>query len=275
MFIKRSQLSTVQHSRACGHFTYIYPVISRRSRGLSIGVNLNLDNRCNYDCVYCEVDRGVVGSETVVDPDSFGQELYQILADIKSQPHGLEVRDVTFAGNGEPMAVRSLARCIDLASGILDALGFTQTPVVVITNGTFLHRRWGLQALQSLDAAGGEVWIKLDAGDQEAMTRINGTHFPLQRLEENIFDASRILPVTLQSMFMKRWGQPPAPESVGHYLACLKRLIEGGALISKVQVYTVARQPRSSHITALDATTLGEIACRIRRETGLSVEVFA
>lgn len=275
MFIQRSQLSTVCHSRAYGHFTYIYPVISRRSHGLSIGVNLSLDNRCNYNCVYCEVDRSVSLPRAAVDLDAFRGELCRMLSDLKAQPHGLKVRDVTFAGNGEPMAIGCLDRCIDLAAEALASLGFTKTPVVVITNGTFLHRPWGQRALQSLAGVGGQVWIKLDAGDQEGMSRINSTRFPLAQLEENIIRAGSLLPVTLQTMFMKCWGQPPAPEDLDRYVACLKRLGAGGAAINQVQVYTVARQPRSSYITALDSPALAAIASRIRKETGLPAEAFA
>src|SRR3954469_11869008 len=36
---------------------FVYLTISPRARGLSMGVNLNPDRRCNFDCVYCEVDR--------------------------------------------------------------------------------------------------------------------------------------------------------------------------------------------------------------------------
>ncbi|WP_236890310.1 radical SAM protein [Desulfoluna limicola] len=273
--MQSSQLSTVDHSRAYGRFTYIYPVISRRSHGLSIGVNLSLDNRCNYNCVYCEVDRNTSVQRAEVDPDAFGRELFQILSDIKSDPHGPEVKDVTFAGNGEPMAVRCLDRCIELAARILSALGFADTPVVVITNGTYVHRSWGRRALTRLAAAGGQAWVKLDAGDQHRMTRTNGTEFPIERLEENILDASRILPVTIQSMFMKCWGKPPSPKDVDQYICCLKRLAASGAVIRNVQAYTVARQPRSSHITPLDGTALELIASRIQGEAGLPVETFA
>src|SRR3954467_15145571 len=46
-----------QHSRSWQTNRYVYPVISRRSKGLSIGVNLNPDKVCNFDCIYCCVDR--------------------------------------------------------------------------------------------------------------------------------------------------------------------------------------------------------------------------
>src|SRR3989304_8265445 len=47
------------HTRGWRGNAYIYPVISRRSGGLSIGINLNPDAACNFDCIYCQVDRTV------------------------------------------------------------------------------------------------------------------------------------------------------------------------------------------------------------------------
>ena len=37
------------HPREYANFTYAYPVLSRRSGGVSIGVNLNPDKICNFD----------------------------------------------------------------------------------------------------------------------------------------------------------------------------------------------------------------------------------
>ena len=273
MLKEYSRLSTGKHSRHYGSFSCVYPVISRRSRGLSIGVNLSLDNRCNYNCVYCEVDRSVPCDNDRADPEVFGQELYQHLSDIASEPGGPEVKDVTFAGNGEPMAFRELDRCIDIARETLSLWGYT-CPVVVITNGSFLHRAHARRALERLAAASGQLWVKLDAGDQERMARLNGTSLSMDRLEQNIFDASRILSVTLQSMFMNCWGKPPSPAAVDSYIACLNRLGTAGARIDGVQVYTVARQPRCINITSLSTSELQKIASRIETETGLMTQIF-
>ena len=45
-----------RHERRFADNRFVYPVISRRSQGLSLGVNLNPDKICNFDCIYC-VDR--------------------------------------------------------------------------------------------------------------------------------------------------------------------------------------------------------------------------
>src|SRR3954471_24333804 len=68
-----------QHSRAWQANRYVYPVISRRSKGLSIGVNLNPDKVCNFDCVYCCVDRTTPTTITEVDLDVLREELDGLL----------------------------------------------------------------------------------------------------------------------------------------------------------------------------------------------------
>ncbi len=44
------------HPRDFGEQRYVYPVVSRRSRGVSVGVNLSPTGLCNFQCVYCQVD---------------------------------------------------------------------------------------------------------------------------------------------------------------------------------------------------------------------------
>ena len=55
--IKSTWAAVQDHTRHFTDFTFVYPVISRRSKGLSIGANLNPDKGCNFDCIYCEVAR--------------------------------------------------------------------------------------------------------------------------------------------------------------------------------------------------------------------------
>ena len=43
------------HPREFEENRYVYAVLSRRAGGVSIGVNLNPDKRCNFRCVYCQV----------------------------------------------------------------------------------------------------------------------------------------------------------------------------------------------------------------------------
>ena len=63
------------HSRLFGHNSYVYPVLARRSRGISVGINLNPDKVCNFNCVYCQVDRRTPSRLTNVDEQILLQEL--------------------------------------------------------------------------------------------------------------------------------------------------------------------------------------------------------
>ena len=76
----RRQSDTVEawfasHPRTFAENRYVYPVVSRRAGGISIGVNLNLDKVCNFDCVYCQVNRSEPGDKEFVELGRLGWEL--------------------------------------------------------------------------------------------------------------------------------------------------------------------------------------------------------
>src|SRR5689334_9748081 len=83
---KRSQLQAASiHETAFGcprdfmDNRFVYTVVSARARGLSIGVNINPDKKCNFDCLYCEVDRSVKSHELKLDTDVMAAELHHML----------------------------------------------------------------------------------------------------------------------------------------------------------------------------------------------------
>src|SRR5687768_11026624 len=50
-----SELTVSDHRRDAAGLVYVYPVLSRRAGGVSVGVNLNPNNACNWRCIYCQV----------------------------------------------------------------------------------------------------------------------------------------------------------------------------------------------------------------------------
>src|SRR6476646_2239078 len=58
---------------------FVYAVISQRAHGLSIGINLNPDKCCNFDCAYCEVNRTLPAGDSLVDLDVLAGELERLL----------------------------------------------------------------------------------------------------------------------------------------------------------------------------------------------------
>jgi len=108
----------LDHRRLWQTFDYCYPVISRRSRGLSLGVNLNPDKICNFDCVYCEVDRLTPPRRKDLDLDQLEREL-AVLLDLaatgeiygvppfdSAQPEQRRLNDIAFNGDGDPTTAR-------------------------------------------------------------------------------------------------------------------------------------------------------------------------
>src|ERR1700730_3363831 len=67
------------HRRTFESNLYVYAVVSRRSNGVSIGVNLNPDKVCNFDCVYCQVDRKTAPLVKSVDLARLTDELSEMV----------------------------------------------------------------------------------------------------------------------------------------------------------------------------------------------------
>src|SRR5215813_13796461 len=64
-----------RHERTFENFRFVYPVLSRRAGGISLGINLNPDKVCNFDCIYCQVDRTTTSETTFVETRQLLDEL--------------------------------------------------------------------------------------------------------------------------------------------------------------------------------------------------------
>jgi wyosine [tRNA(Phe)-imidazoG37] synthetase (radical SAM superfamily) len=274
-----------QHSRHWQSNHYVYPVISRRSGGLSIGVNLNPDKACNFDCVYCCVDRSTPSKLRHVDLAVLRGELDEMLQlAISGQlfaqppldqtpPQLRRLNDVAFSGEGEPTACPQFAQACQLAAGLLAAHGQTQAKIIIITNATLFHRPAVAKALEYLDQHNGQIWAKLDAGTEEYYRQIERTTIPLSRVLDNILAAGRHRPLVIQSLFIKLDGQGPSDAEIAAYVQRLRELVAGGCQIEMVQVYTVARPTALSSVQPLEDTRLDHIAAQVSA-AGLPVKTY-
>ncbi len=275
-----------EHPRNFEANRYIYPVVSRRARGVSIGINLNPDKRCNFSCIYCQVDRSVMPGHVSVDLVRLHDELQDMLGYVTSEglfvhpsflhlPGELRrVNDVAFSGDGEPTACPQFAEAVGLAAQLRRNRSLLTLKLVLITNASLLDRPRVQEALEILDANGGEIWAKLDAGTEEYFARVARTHFTLEHVVRNILQTAQKRPVVIQSLFMRIDGQAPPPEEVAAYCGRLEQITAAGGDIKLVQVYTIARKPADPAVTALARTELDLIAEEVRTRTGLAVAVF-
>ena len=256
------------HSRHWRHNRYVYPVVSRRSGGISIGVNLNPDKVCNFDCIYCCVDRKTPGGDSTVDPEQVRSELAGMLQNVISgeiyseepfkniAPELRRLNDVAFSGDGEPTTCPEFGACCRIAAELLRQAGLTHVKIVVITNATMFHRPAVRDALAFLDQNNGEIWAKLDAGTQDYYQLVDRTSIPLSRVLENIIACARTRPTVIQSLFMRVHGQAPPEDEIKAYIQRLIEIRTAGGKLKLIQLYTVARQTTEPYVTALSEEEL-------------------
>lgn len=275
------------HSRSWRNFDYVYPVISRRSRGLSIGVNLNPDTACNFDCIYCLVDRTTPPRRRDVDLAQLRAELDHMLALASSgeiwtrEPFVSvdaayrRVSDMAFSGDGEPTAYPHFAEAVAIAHDLRAAHQLTDVKLVLITNATLLDRPRVRQGLALLDPQHDEIWAKLDAGTEPYYQLVDRSRIPLAKVLANVRNLGRQRPLVIQSLFMNVHGDPiPDPEFAA-YLDRLAELLAAGAQIKLVQLYTIARRTAETYATPLENAQLDHLAAMFRhRLPALPVEVY-
>lgn len=264
---------------------FVYTVISPRARGLSVGLNLNPDKRCNFDCVYCEVNRSEPGRESALDVPVMMAELERTLELVHSgnirqrpgyrsaPPELLQLRHVTLSGEGEPTLCPNFAEAVEAVVHLRARGRFPFFKLVLITNASALDRPEVVQGL-SLLTLRDEIWAKLEAGTQEYMKRVNLPDCPLEKILSNILQLASQRPVVIQSLFPSINGEGPAPSEIESYVQRLRELCDAGTQIPLVQVYSATRPAAHSECGHLPLRTLSHIAQRVREATGLKAEVF-
>jgi len=274
------------HSRQFEQNLYVYPVLARRSRGISVGINLNPDQVCNFDCVYCQVDRRTTSQVTDVDEEQLLQELEETLELVLSGRLYLDQRfasvpgplrrlnDIAFSGDGEPTTYPGFASIVRDVAAFKKRRRLDGVKLVLITNATMLHRPHVREALATLDASNGEIWAKLDAGTEAYYRTIDRTKIPLKRVLANILAAAQARPVVIQSLLLCLNGQGPSELEVEAYCRRLGEIVAAGGQIATVQLYTVARTPAVAEVGPLPNEELERLGEIIRRRVGITVDIY-
>ena len=279
-------LAYQSHGRIWHDFIYCYPVVSRRSGGLSIGVNLNPDKACNFDCIYCQVDRSTPGPTKKVDLAVVAAELGHLLdravdgslftePPLDSIPEAnRRVRDIAFSGDGEPTTCPQFVGAAQLAADARRSRGLADTKLVLITDACYLSKPNVRRALSILDENNGEIWAKLDAGTQAYYEVINRPNFPLSHVMENIINAARVRPVVIQSLWMRVHGKPPPESEIFAFCDCLNEIHAAGGSLKLIQLYTIARKTTEAYATPLTNAELDVLAAIVRSRIPTSVETY-
>ncbi len=301
------------HPSSFAQYRYVYPVVSRRTGGVSLGVNLSTTQACNFRCVYCEVDRGekkgqVARSlETIsfedassrdvtncarghegseIDLELFHRELRELIdttlsGELFKVPRFAEVpssrrilRDVAFSGDGEPTMSKVFPEAVRSVVRVRQESGYDPLKLILITNATRLQRPEIVMALDEFCAANGEIWAKLDAGNSALLKTINRTAVPLETILGNLAFAAKRWRVKLQTALFEWRGRKPSDEDFREYCARVRGVLDAGGRFVGAQLYTVARKPAEEEAIPLSDAELEDYARRFESLTGLSAEVF-
>ncbi len=273
-------LRTDDHRRDSAGLRYVYPVISRRAGGVSVGINLNPNNACNWACVYCQVEGLSRGGPPPLELDRLEAELVGFLDDAingdfmrRQVPEtARRLVDVAFSGNGEPTSAPEFADAVARVAQVLERFGLN-VPLRLITNGSLLHRPVVQDGIRRLGEAGGEVWFKLDRASAAEVAAINGVAWAPEKAARNLETCAALAPTWVQTCWFAFDGQAPDAASLAAYCALLAPLAER---LAGVHLYGLARpsqQPAAPRLSALPEAALREVAASIEKETGLRVIV--
>ncbi len=279
------KLKVTEHRRDVAGLKYIYPVISRRAGGVSVGVNLNTNNACNWRCIYCQVPNLIPGTAPPVELILLEEELRGFLDELlhgefmltRVPEEARRINDIALSGNGEPTSAAEFAQVIELIGRIKNELGLPETiKLVLITNGSLIQRENVQHGLRLMARMNGEVWFKLDRASAQGMSLINDTRTRLDKVRENLTSAIACCPNTwLQTCWFALDGKAPGQQDEDDYLNFLNEFLQQGIKPRGVLLYGIARasmQPEAPRLQALSLAQIEHFASQIRR-FGLDVKI--
>ncbi len=276
------KLNVIDHSRASAGLHYVYPVISRRAGGVSVGINLNTNNACNWRCIYCQVPDLKIGAAPGVDLGLLQAELRYFLQELlhgefmqqRVPEDARRITDIALSGNGEPTSAKEFLQVIELVGQLKDELSLPkELKLVLITNGSLLYRPYVQDGLRRMAQLNGEVWFKFDRATEAGMQAINNTQSSIEKVRENLLTSIALCPTWLQTCWFALDGEAPGKQDEDDYLDFISGLLKDNIRPNGVLLYSLARpsqQPEASRLSSLSLQQMEAFAQRIR---ALSVEV--
>jgi wyosine [tRNA(Phe)-imidazoG37] synthetase (radical SAM superfamily) len=275
------------HARLFEQNRFVYPVLSRRSGGISIGVNLNPDKICNFDCIYCQVDRTRQSETKFVAMEGLLAELRATLELVASGAiyetekfqsvpgHLRRLNDIAFSGDGEPTTYKNFDEISQACAEVKNETAerwptVGDVKMVLITNASMVHRPHVQRGLKILDRNNGEIWAKLEAGTEAYFQLVDRTPIPFRQILDNITAAAAVRPLVIQALFMRVNGEPPSQAELEAFCDRLNEIATAGGRLKLVQVYTVARRPTEFYVAPLIDAEVDAIVAIVKQRTNLA-----
>ena len=271
-------LSVADHNRDVSGLTYIYPVVSRRAGGVSIGINLNINNACNWRCLYCQVPNLTRGTPPPINLELLEKELRDFLEYIV---HGdfmeryvaegdRKLQDIAFSGNGEPTSAKEFPEVLGIVEKLLNEFNLlnpsNENPIKVrlITNGSLMEKPQVLTSMRHLARINGEVWFNADAGTSEGAAKINDVNINIPSVIKRIKACAEACPTFVQTCMVAIDEIAPTDAEVTAYIALLSEVKQ---IIQGVHLYGLARpsmQAEAPRLSRLSPEWLEGVAQKIR-----------
>jgi len=135
---------------------YIFGPVASRRFGMSLGVDLSPDKkRCNFDCVYCELEK----EERVKKYDS-PPDYKEILDEIKLSTKKYEFDVLTITSNGEPTLYPYLDELVD---------NLKEHKLLILSNSSTIYKKNIQKILKKFDV----VKLSLDAVSEDIFKKID------------------------------------------------------------------------------------------------------
>ena len=267
----KQTLTTSNHDRERAGLRYVYPVVSRRAGGVSIGINLNPNNACNWACIYCQVPNLTRGGPPPLDLHLLELELNTMLDDVEFgdfmetqvAADARRLMDIAFSGNGEPTSAPEFADAVALVTRIVRERNLGDLKLRLITNGSLVQRRHVREGLRLLAEAGGEVWFKIDAVEPERVLLLNGVHQKPDLALTRLKLCASLAPTWVQTCMMSVDGLAPSEAELNRYLDLLAAV---RGQIHGVLLYGLARtpmQPGAERLAPLPASWMEALGRRV------------
>jgi len=256
----------------------VYPVYSRRSGGLSVGINLFPDQKnCPFDCPYCEVFP--FSTKAVFSIKQMENDLRSVIADAIER--NIPVMDICFSGNGEPSLSPDFPQALELAGRIRGEL-VPSAKLVLITNGAGLldQKIFSLLVETAASDLALDIWLKLDAGTIQWYQLINRSEIPHDKLIAKIKAFAALAPFTIQTMICAVDGKAPPPDEAQAWKnLTLELAVIAVGKIRKIQIYGKARpSPDDPKAQPLPVAYLEERAASLKQALNgspqIPIEVF-
>ncbi len=262
--VPAEHLTVEDHNRDVSGLTYVYPVVSRRAGGVSIGINLNINNACNWRCVYCQVPNLSRGTPPPIDLALLEQELRGFLNQLL---HGnfmseyvdekdRHLMDIAFSGNGEPTSAKEFPQVLSVVEKVLNEFDLlnpaNSNPILpnpikirLITNGSLMDKTHVLESMKHL--------AKINDGNISISSVI-------KRLKARTANCTNFV----QTCMVAIDGQAPSAADIEAYIALLAQV---KTEIKGVHLYGLARpsmQIEAPRLSRLSPEWLEAVAVKIR-----------